>query len=63
MYTLFFILSSLMASSAFAATDYSALTAAVDVAAVTSAIMAVAALMMNLVVARWGARKILGFFR
>lgn len=52
-----------LSNSAYAVTDYSGLTGAVDVAGVTTAILAVAALMMAVMVARWGARKILGFFR
>ena len=51
------------AGPALAVTDYSGLTGAVDVAGVTTAILAVAALMMAVVVVRWGTRKILGFFR
>ena len=53
----------LSAGPALAVTDYSSLSAAVDVAGVTTAILAVAALMMAVVVVRWGTRKILGFFR
>lgn len=43
--------------------DFTSLTSAVDVSTVTTAILAVAALMINVVIARWGARKIIGFFR
>lgn len=43
--------------------DYSTLTSAVDVDGVATALLAIAALMMVVVVARWGVRKILGFFR
>ena len=53
----------LSARPVLAVTDYSGLTGAVDVAGVTTAILAVAALMMAVVVVRWGTRKILGFFR
>ena len=53
----------LCAGPALAVTDYSSLSAAVDVAGVTTAILAVAALMMAVVVVRWGTKKVLGFFR
>lgn len=55
-----FLGSSLPAS---ADVDYSTLTSAVDVNGVATALLAIAALMMVVVVARWGVRKILGFFR
>ena len=42
--------------------DFSTLTSAVDVTSVATAILAVAALMMAVVVVRWGAKKILSFF-
>jgi hypothetical protein len=57
------LVSSVVSSSVFAAVDYTPLSAAVDVAGVTTAILAVGALMMAVVVVRWGTRKILGFFR
>ena len=58
-----FLLAAAIVSPAYAVTDYSSLSAAVDVAGVTTAILAVAALMMAVVVVRWGTRKVLGFFR
>lgn len=58
-----FFFSAVIASPVFAVVDYSSLSAAVDVDGVTTAILAVAALMMAVVVVRWGTRKILGFFR
>ena len=45
-----------------AAIDYSSLTAAVDVSAVGTVLVAIAALMITVVVARWGIKKIIGFF-
>lgn len=54
----------LFANSAFAeAVDYSPLTSAIDVSGVQAAILAGAALMMGIVVVRWGARKVVGFWR
>ena len=47
---------------AHAAIDYSSLTAAVDVSAVGTVLVAIAALMITVVVARWGIKKIIGFF-
>ena len=47
--------------SAFAV-DYSALTSSVDVGAVATSLVAIAALMITVVVARWGIIKILSFF-
>lgn len=40
-----------------------ALTAAIDVTAVSTAILAAAAAMMGVVVVRWGAKRVIGFFR
>jgi len=55
------VLSSVIAP-AHAAIDYSTLTAAVDVSAVGTVLVAIAALMITVVVARWGIKKIIGFF-
>ncbi len=40
--------------------DFSALTGAVDATAVVAAIMAIGAIMILPVVARWGAKKVIG---
>lgn len=61
---LFVVLSVFGMPAVFAAgPDLTSLTAAVDLSTVTAAIVAVAALMVTVVVARWGVRKIIGFFR
>lgn len=52
-----------LALPSFAVVDYSSLTSAIDVAGVTTALMSAASLMITVVVARWGIRKIIGFFR
>ncbi len=57
------VLLSLLAVPTFAAVDYTSLTSAIDVTGVTTAMVAAAALMITVVVARWGIRKIIGFFR
>lgn len=57
------VLLSFLVAPTFAAVDYSSLTSAIDVAGVTTALLAAAALMITVVVARWGIRKIIGFFR
>lgn len=54
---------SFLALPSFAVVDYSSLTSAIDVAGVTTALMSAASLMITVVVARWGIRKIIGFFR
>lgn len=59
----FAVLLSFLALPAFSAVDYTALTSAVDLAGVTTAMVSVASLMISVVVARWGIRKIIGFFR
>lgn len=43
--------------------DFSSITGGVDVAAVTTGIIAMGALMILPNVARWGAKKLAGFFR
>lgn len=43
--------------------DFSTLTSAVDVSTVTTAILAIGAIMILPNVARWGVRKVVGFFR
>lgn len=60
--TSFVLLVSAFVSPAQAAIDYSSLTAAVDVSAVGTVLVAIAALMITVVVARWGIKKIIGFF-
>ena len=55
--------SALYAGASSAAVDYSALTGAIDVDGVSTAIMTAAGLMVAVVVAIWGARKVIGFFR
>lgn len=57
------LLFSFLTAPTFAAVDYSSLTSAIDVAGVVTALVAAAALMVTVVVARWGIRKIVGFFR
>lgn len=57
------VLLSFLALPSFAVVDYSTLTSAIDVAGVTTALMSAASLMITVVVARWGIRKIIGFFR
>lgn len=59
----FALVGSLLAGPSFAVVDYSTLTDAIDVAGVTTALLAAAALMIAVVVARWGIRKVIGFFR
>lgn len=59
----FAVLLSFFVAPTFAVVDYSSLTSAIDVAGVTTALLAAAALMITVVVARWGIRKIIGFFR
>lgn len=53
----------LYAGASNAAVDYTTLTGAIDVDGVSTAILAAAALMVAVVVAIWGARKVIGFFR
>ena len=61
--TLALVCSFLFAPTVFATgIDYSSLTSAIDVAGVATALLAAAALMITVVVARWGIKKVLSFF-
>lgn len=56
------LVASLFSLPSMAVVDYTSLTGAIDVAGVTTAILAAAGLMIAVIVAVWGAKKVIGFF-